>query len=58
MGVVWVQPPTTEVGPFHRAKLIFAGQMFSTNGSVLLVFCNNCNKKVGYACNLSTPKVK
>ena len=36
MGGGWLSTPTTKVGPFRRAKLIFAGQMFSTNGYVLL----------------------
>ena len=56
----WVRftPQTTKVGPFRRAKLIFAGKLFPTNVSVLLFFLYNCYKKVGYACNLSTPKVK
>ena len=45
-------------GSFRRANLIFAGQMSSANGSFFLFFLCNCNKKVGYACNLSTLKVK
>ena len=51
-------PPTMKVGPFRRANLIFAGQIFSTNGSVLLFFLCKRNKKVDYVCNLSTQKVK
>ena len=48
---------STKIGPSRRGKVIFAGQMFSTNGSAFLFFLCNCNKKVGYACNLSVPKV-
>ena len=51
-------PPNHEIRTFSQGKTDFCRANVFYQRICFVVFLCNCNKKVGFACNLSTPKVK